>query len=164
MLNLQEQNITLTKGNIGLIADTHGLVRPEALTALQGVELIVHAGDIGKLAVLEALRDIAPVAAIRGNNDREQWAKELPDVLKLQIGSVVLHVIHDVNDMKAEVDQSINAVVSGHSHKPSLIERDGTLFINPGSAGPRRFKLPVAVGKLRIIHGKIQAQIVELTI
>ena len=164
MLNLQAQNITLTKGNIGLIADTHGLVRPEALTALQGVELIVHAGDIGKLAVLEALREIAPVAAIRGNNDREQWAKKLPDVLKLQIGSVVLHVIHDVNDMKAEVDQSINAVVSGHSHKPSLIERDGTLFINPGSAGPRRFKLPVAVGKLRIIHGKIQAQIVELTI
>jgi putative phosphoesterase len=164
MLNLQEQNITLTKGNIGLIADTHGLVRPEALKALQGVELIVHAGDIGKLAVLEALRGIAPVAAIRGNNDREPWAKELPDVLKLQIGSVVLGVIHDVNAMKAEVGQLLNAVVSGHSHKPSLIQRDGTLFINPGSAGPRRFKLPVAVGKLRIIHDKIHAQIVELTI
>jgi predicted phosphodiesterase len=106
----------------------------------------------------------APVAAIRGNNDRDTWAKELPEVLKLQIGSVVLRVIHDVNDMKAEVGQSINAVVSGHSHKPSLIERDGTLFINPGSAGPRRFKLPVAVGKLQIIHGKIQAQIIELII
>jgi hypothetical protein len=162
MLRVQEQSITLTKGNIGLIADTHGLVRPQALKALKGVELIVHAGDIGKAEVLEALRGIAPVVAIRGNNDRECWANDLPDILNLRLGNVAIHVIHDVYDMHVGTDRLFNAVVSGHSHKPSMSQRDGTLFINPGSAGPRRFKLPVAVAKLLIVREKVRARIVEL--
>jgi putative phosphoesterase len=157
--------VTLKAGRIGLISDTHGLVRPEALAALEGSELIIHAGDIGKAEVLTSLKAIAPVIAIRGNNDRDAWAKKIPDVLNVQINGIAIHVIHNVNELDADpITEGFRAIVSGHSHKPGLVTREGILFINPGSAGPRRFKLPVAVGKLRITRGDVTAEIIELKI
>jgi putative phosphoesterase len=150
---------------IGLISDTHGLMRPEALEALRGVDLLIHAGDIGKVEVLDALRPIAPLHAIKGNNDRGAWVKKLPDTMILTVGGVKLYVIHDVHELSFEPSKDgIAAVISGHSHKPSIVERDGVLFVNPGSAGPRRFKLPVAVEKLRIADGKLKAEIIEFDI
>lgn len=153
----------LKSGSIGLISDTHGQMRPEALVALKRSELIIHAGDIGKPEVLEALQQIAPLAAIRGNNDRDAWAKKLPDILDLHINGCRIRVIHDVNDL-AKVDPAADAVISGHSHKPGVFTRNGVLFINPGSAGPRRFKLPVAVSRLRIKNGKLHATILNLKV
>ena len=153
----------LKSGNIGLISDTHGLVRPEALAALKNSELIIHAGDIGKPEVLEALQQIAPLAAIRGNNDREAWAKQLPDILDLHINGCRIRVIHDVNDLDSG-DTESEAVISGHSHMPGTVTRDGVLFVNPGSAGPRRFKLPIAVGRLQIKNGTIRATIFNLQV
>ena len=162
---IRRKQIEIDKGIIGVISDTHGLVRPEAMAALKGVELIIHGGDIGKAEVLQSLSLIAPVCAIRGNNDRDSWAKKLPDVLKLQINGVKFQVIHDVNELESDPSAAgIHAVISGHSHKPSVIERDGVLFINPGSAGPRRFKLPVTVSKLRLRHKMVAAEIIELRI
>jgi putative phosphoesterase len=150
---------------IGLISDTHRLVRPQALDALRGVDLIIHAGDIGKAEVLDALKPIAPLHAIKGNNDRGMWAKKLPGTTILSVGGVRLFLIHDVHDLDFDpFERGIAAVISGHSHKPSIVERDGVLFVNPGSAGPRRFKLPVVVGKLRIADGKLKAEIIELDI
>ena len=134
---IRRKQLEIDKGIIGVISDTHGLVRPEAIAALKGVELIIHGGDIGKAEVLQSLSSIAPVCAIRGNNDRESWAKKLPDMLKLQINGIKFQVIHDVNEFENDLNGAgIHAVVSGHSHKPSVIERAGVLFINPGSAGP----------------------------
>jgi len=150
---------------VGLISDTHGLVRPQALDALRGVDLVIHAGDIGKPEVVEALMRIAPITVIKGNNDRGAWAKKLPDTTILSVGGVRLFLIHDVHDLDFDpFERGIAAVISGHSHKPSIIKRDGVLFVNPGSAGPRRFKLPVVVGKLRIADGKLKAVIIELDI
>ncbi|HXK28172.1 MAG TPA: metallophosphoesterase family protein [Candidatus Binatia bacterium] len=150
---------------IGLISDTHGLVRPQALDALRGVDLLIHAGDIGKAEVLDALEPIAPLHAIKGNNDHGAWAKKLPGTMILTVGGVRLYLIHDVHELSFEPSKDgIATVISGHSHKPSIIERAGVLFVNPGSAGPRRFKLPVAVGKLRIADGKLKAEIIELDI
>jgi putative phosphoesterase len=150
---------------IGLISDTHGLVRPQALDALRGVDLIIHAGDIGKAEVLDALGAVAPLHAIRGNNDRGDWAKKLPDTKIISIGGTKLFLIHDVNDLDFDhSERGVAVVISGHSHKPSIVERDGVLFVNPGSAGPRRFKLPVAVGKLQIADGKLKAEIIEFDI
>ena len=160
-----QRKITRPVKVIGLISDTHGLVRPQALDALRGVDLIIHAGDIGKAEVLDALKPIAPLHAIRGNSDRGAWAKKLPDTMILTVGGVRLHLIHDVHELSFEpAKRGVAGVISGHSHKPSIIERDGVLFVNPGSAGPRRFKLPVAVGKLRIVDGKVQAEYEELTV
>lgn len=128
-------------------------------------ELILHAGDIGKPEVLELLGSIAPVIAIRGNNDRDAWARKLPYILNLQINGVRIHVIHNVNEMEADpVAAAFKLVVSGHSHKPGVMKRDGILFINPGSAGPRRFKLPVAVARLTIDNKNVNARIVELRV
>ena len=160
---IRRKRIEIDKGIIGVISDTHGLVRPEAMLALKGVALIIHGGDIGKLEVLHSLSSIAPVCAIRGNNDRDSWAKKLPDMLKLQINGVRLQVIHDVNELESDPSAAgIHAVISGHSHKPSVIERDGVLFINPGSAGPRRFKLPVTVARLHIHRGSLSSEVLEL--
>jgi len=157
--------MTLKRGRVGLISDTHGLVRPQALAALKGSELIIHAGDIGKPEVLMSLHKIAPVIAIRGNNDRDTWAKKLPDVLNLQINQLKIHVIHNVNELEANpITEGFRTIVSGHSHKPGMVTQEGILFINPGSAGPRRFKLPVAVGKLQIASGNVTAEIIELKI
>ena len=153
----------IKQGIIGVISDTHGLVRPEAMAALKGVELIIHGGDIGKAEVLQSLSSIAPVCAIRGNNDRDAWAKKLPDILNLQINGARLYVIHNVNEGESDPNAAgIHAVISGHSHKPSVIERDGVLFVNPGSAGPRRFKLPVTIARLEIHRGSLSSKILEL--
>jgi uncharacterized protein len=165
VLLVRRRRLSLKSGRIGLISDTHGLVRPAALAALKGSEVIIHAGDIGKAEVLDSLGSIAPVIAIKGNNDRDLWAKKIPDVLNLEINGIKIHVIHNVNELAADpANDRIRVIVSGHSHNPGLVERDGILFINPGSAGARRFKLPVAVGKLRINRSNIHAEIIELKI
>ena len=159
----KQRKIALDEGRIGLISDTHGLVRPEAIAALRGVELIVHAGDIGKSEVLDALQAIAPVAAIKGNNDKEPWARDIPEILDLHVNDRILRVIHNVRDIKADrASAGIRVIISGHSHKPSVVTRDGVLFVNPGSAGPRRFKLPVTVGLLLLQKADVRAEIVEL--
>lgn len=134
---------------IGLISDTHGLLRQEALRALQGAELIVHAGDVGAPEILEALRVLAPVVAVRGNVDREEWAQTLPLTAVAEAGPVNIYVLHDVNQLDLDpVAAGFQVVVSGHSHKLGRSERPGVLYINPGSAGPRRFQLPITVARL----------------
>jgi putative phosphoesterase len=150
---------------IGLISDTHGLLRPEAARALAGVDLIIHAGDIGKPEVLAGLKKIAPVAAIKGNNDIGDWARPLPDIRKLRVGQHRFYVIHNVHELACSpATRKFSVVISGHSHKPSVAKRDGVLFVNPGSPGPRRFKLPVAVGKIFVDGPNVRAEIIELAI
>jgi putative phosphoesterase len=148
---------------IGVISDTHGLLRPEALTPFMGAERIVHAGDIGSPAVLEKLETMAPVVAIRGNNDKAPWAENLPESLLFEVRGHIIHVLHDL----AQIDLSpkaagVSVVISGHSHKPGIEEHEGVLFINPGSAGPRRFRLPIAVAKLYVADDSVRAEIIEL--
>ena len=165
MFLTHKHQLTLKQGHVGLISDTHGLMRPEALAALKGSELILHAGDIGNLEVLDALKHIAPVLAIRGNNDREPWAKGIADVLDLQINGIKLRVIHNVNEIVGDPMQGeLNAVISGHSHKPSVSHHGEILFVNPGSAGPRRFKLPISVARIDLAKRNFSAAIVELKI
>ena len=148
---------------VGLISDTHGLLRPEALDALAGVEAIIHAGDIGAPEVLEALRAVAPVHAVRGNNDRGAWARGVPERLALRLGGIPVHVLHDLKDLNIDAAAAgFQVVIAGHSHKPSVLRRDGVLFVNPGSAGPRRFKLPVTIGYLAITEGSATAKIRDL--
>jgi putative phosphoesterase len=160
---------------IGLISDTHGLVRPEALQALAGVERIIHAGDVGGASVIDALRAIAPVDVVRGNNDKDPWGIKLPPWLALEFEGVGIHVLHDVNEMDVDpAAAGFRVVITGHSHKPLVTERDavpaGTgshafarvLFVNPGSAGPRRFKLPVTLGYLMVAAGTARAEIRSL--
>ena len=148
---------------IGVISDTHGLLRPEALTALWGVELIVHAGDLGAAAVLEGLRELAPVKAVRGNVDREPWAGNLPTTEAFEIDDVGVYVLHDLGEINLALDAArFKVVVSGHSHRPAIQERDGMLFVNPGSAGPRRFRLPVSIAFLHIRGASVEAELVPL--
>jgi putative phosphoesterase len=136
---------------IGLISDTHGLLREETVEALRGSELIIHAGDVGKPEILEALKKIAPVVAVRGNVDTEPWAQALPETAVAEAGAAMIYVLHDVKALDLNPAASgFQIVVSGHSHKPGKTERDGVLYINPGSAGPRRFQLPVTVARLRL--------------
>jgi putative phosphoesterase len=150
---------------VGVISDTHGLLRPEAVVALRGVDAIVHAGDIGTRDVLDRLARIAPVTAVRGNNDRGAWAEALPSTAVLEIGGVRLYVLHSVRELGLDPRAAgFGAVISGHSHEPRLEERDGVLFFNPGSAGPRRFRLPVAVGRLTVNGGRVRCRILELPI
>ena len=150
---------------LGVISDTHGLVRPEALAALAGVERIVHAGDIGAPDVLEALGRIAPVTAVRGNNDRERWAADIPETDVLEIGEVSLYVLHDLHELDLDPRAAgFAAVIAGHSHQPRMEERDGVLYLNPGSAGPRRFKLPISLARLTVTGGRLQAELVTLDI
>ncbi|MFL9987704.1 metallophosphoesterase family protein [Paraburkholderia sediminicola] len=138
---------------IGLISDTHNLVRPEALQYLAGCDAIIHAGDICNQAVLDALAQIAPVTAVRGNNDIGEPVASLPTHVKLTVQQVTILVVHDIADVGDDPrSEGIGVVVTGHSHKPAISERDGVLFVNPGSAGPRRFKLPISAGML-IIEG-----------
>jgi uncharacterized protein len=148
---------------VGIISDTHGLLRPEAVKALRGVAHILHAGDVGAPEVLEELRTIAPVTAVRGNVDREEWASALPFNEVFEIEGVSIYMLHilDELDLKPEA-AGFEVVVYGHSHKPSSETKNGVLFFNPGSAGPRRFKLPVTVGKLVIDDGKVRGEIVEI--
>ena len=146
---------------VGLVSDTHGLLRPEAVAALQGSDFIVHGGDIGDAGILEALAAIAPLTVVRGNNDREPWADRIPETALLNAGGVVVHAIHDLSQFAA-APAGVRVVVSGHSHKPKIEERAGVLYVNPGSAGPRRFKLPIAVAELIVDGNAVAARIVEL--
>ena len=148
---------------IGLISDTHGLLRPEAVEFLRGSDCIIHAGDICEPWVLEELARLAPVTAVRGNNDKGAWARALQENETLRLGGVVIHVIHDLKLLAIEpAAAGVRVVVSGHSHKPSIAERGGVLFVNPGSAGPRRFKLPVSAAELLIMGDAVSARLVEL--
>ncbi|HEV8714953.1 MAG TPA: metallophosphoesterase family protein [Candidatus Binatia bacterium] len=149
---------------VGIISDTHGLLRPEALAALRGCHVIAHAGDIGTPAVLAGLRQLAPVVAIRGNNDKGAWASTLPETIIVAAGGVSLYVLHDLNDLDLDpAAAGFRVVIAGHSHRPRIENRQGVLFVNPGSAGPRRFRLPVAVARLRISRAKkVEVEVVEL--
>ena len=148
---------------IGLISDTHGLLRPEALDALRGSDLIVHAGDIGDPLILAALSRIAPVTAVRGNNDHGAWADALPQTAELTIGELRLIVIHDLKELRiAAATAGFQVVVAGHSHRPRVERREGVCFVNPGSAGPRRFSLPVSVATLVVQGPQIDVQVLDL--
>lgn len=150
---------------VGVISDTHGLVRPEALIALAGSELIIHAGDIGGAEVLARLRELAPVVAVRGNNDRQAWAQALPAAEVVEVDALGLYVLHDVNELDLDPRAAgLRAVIAGHSHRPSMEDRDGVLFLNPGSAGPRRFTLPVTVARLRLRGRAVAANIIHLDV
>jgi len=144
---------------IGVISDTHGLLRPQALAALRGSDHIVHAGDIGDASILAALREIAPLTAVRGNNDRAAWAAGLPETAVLEIGDMRIGVVHDLGAAAFDAAAGVQVIVSGHSHKPLVQERAGVLFVNPGSAGPRRFRLPIAVAELLVSGGSASARI-----
>lgn len=148
---------------VGIISDTHGLMRPEALRALQGSDLIVHAGDIGTLEVVRALESIAPVIAIRGNNDRGRWARTFPKTTELGAGAIKIYVLHNLKEIGFDpLAHGFSAVISGHSHRPSVSMDNGVCFINPGSAGPRRFKLPVAIALLKITGKSLDAKIIGI--
>jgi len=148
---------------IGVISDTHGLLRPEALSAFFGVEHILHAGDVGDIRILDALREIAPVTAIRGNVDSWGECAELPATDIVELDGRLFYLVHSVNDLDINpAVAGVAAVVSGHSHKPSVETRDGVLYLNPGSAGPRRFHLPVSVALMTVDEAEIQAKIVEI--
>ena len=148
---------------IGVISDTHGLLRPEALAALQGSQRIIHAGDIGRPEILKRLSEIAPVTAVRGNVDRESWARNIPETNVLEVNGISIYVLHILEslDLKPEF-AGISAVIYGHSHVPKQETKNGVLYFNPGSAGPRRFKLPVTIGKLRLDAGKVRSEIIQL--
>ncbi len=150
---------------IGLISDTHGLLRPQAVAVLQGCAHIVHGGDIGEPGILEALRAIAPLTVVRGNNDRAAWADGIPETASLELEGVRIHVIHDLSQRDPGLAAAgVRVVISGHSHQPRIETREGILYVNPGSAGPRRFRLPVAVGELVVDRGTASARIVELAL
>jgi putative phosphoesterase len=144
---------------VGLVSDTHDLLRPEVLAYLRGSDHIVHAGDICGEAVLAALRALAPLTVVRGNNDRGAWAAALPQAATVRLGGVAVHVIHDLKELA--LPAGVRVVVSGHSHQPKVQEREGVLYVNPGSAGPRRFRLPISAGELRIADGGVTAQLVQ---
>jgi putative phosphoesterase len=149
--------------SVGLISDTHGLLRPQALGALAGSDRIVHAGDIGDPEVLRRLGAIAPVTAVRGNNDRAPWAAPLRDVEVLELGATLIYIVHDIAELDIDpAAAGFHAVVSGHSHRPGIETRDGVLYVNPGSAGPRRFRLPVSLARLTVRGTNLEAQLVEL--
>jgi putative phosphoesterase len=150
---------------VGVISDTHGLVRDEALAALRGVEMILHAGDIGAPDVIPRLQGIAPVKAVRGNNDRDPWARGIPDTDVVEVGGIQIYILHDL----AEIDldpaaAGFQVVVSGHSHVPKSDRRAGVLYLNPGSAGPRRFRLPVSLARLRIAGNSVEPELVTLDV
>lgn len=148
---------------IGVISDTHGLLRPEAFAALDGVERILHAGDVGGRAILEALSRIAPVSAVRGNVDRDRWGATLPETEVVEIAGISIYMLHDLAELDLEpAAAGFRIVVYGHSHRPKMEEKDGVLYFNPGSAGRRRFRLPVSVGRLEIRSGQVFGELVSL--
>jgi putative phosphoesterase len=150
---------------VGVISDTHGLLRPEAVLALQGVDLILHAGDVGNREVLDNLKTIAPVVAVRGNNDKGAWAEELPHSATQQVQKIRIHMIHDVKELAlSSPPDEFQVVISGHSHKPLVEDRNGILYVNPGSAGPRRFKLPVSLALLKVSGTTVKAELVKLLV
>jgi putative phosphoesterase len=150
---------------IGVISDTHGLLRPQVIAAFAGVDHIVHAGDVGAPAVLEALSGIAPVTAVRGNNDKGGWAKGLPFTDVLEVQSALLFIVHELDALDLDPGAAgFHAVITGHSHRPSAEHRGGVLFLNPGSAGPRRFKLPVAVARIDVAGSQLTHELIELAV
>jgi putative phosphoesterase len=150
---------------VGVISDTHGLLRPEAISALSGSSLILHAGDIGKPEVLQRLQAIAPTIAVRGNNDKGSWAEPIPERETIEVDGVLIHILHILQELAFDPkEKGVGVVITGHSHKPLIEEREGVLFLNPGSAGPRRFKLPISVAQLQLSNSAAYAEIVELEI
>jgi putative phosphoesterase len=150
---------------VGLISDTHGVLRPEALESLRGSDFIVHAGDIGDPGILDELARLAPVTAVRGNNDRGAWASALRETEVLTVGAAMIYVIHDIAELDLDpAAAGFHAVVAGHSHRPAHESRAGVLFVNPGSAGPRRFSLPISAGRLLVSGTQVTPQLFELTV
>ena len=150
---------------VGVISDTHGVLRPEAVAKLRGVDHILHAGDIGSPDVLRGLRELAPVTAVRGNNDRGAWARTLPLSAVVKVGGVRLYLLHDLSELDLDPRQAgLTAVITGHSHQPKQEHRDGVLYFNPGSVGPRRFRLPVSMGRLVIAGSRITGRLLQIEI
>ena len=148
---------------VGLISDTHGLLRPEARRFASNCDYLIHGGDIGSADILEELAAFAPLTAVKGNNDTQPWAAHLPATEMIRIGGIFLYVIHDVAELDIEPQAAgVRVIVSGHSHKPSVGERNGVLYVNPGSCGPRRFKLPISVGELLVRGSDVHAHTMEL--
>lgn len=148
---------------VGVVSDTHSLLRPEVIERLAGVAHIVHGGDVGSPDILVALEKVAPLTAVRGNNDKGPWARELPETARLEVGGVVLYVLHNLSELALDPRAAgIAAVISGHSHKPEMKVRDGVLYFNPGSIGPRRFRLPISMGILFIERGAVAAELTAL--
>lgn len=155
----------MTGQSLGVISDTHGLLRPEAVRALRGSERIVHAGDVGDPAILEELEAIAPVVAVRGNVDRGPWADALPETDVVEVGSALVYVLHDLAALDLDPTAAgFAAVISGHTHRPLSERRDGVLYLNPGAAGRRRFRLPVTVARLTVSGDHVSVEIVELEV
>jgi uncharacterized protein len=149
---------------ICLISDTHGLMRPEALAALKGSDLIIHAGDVGKPGIIEQLRAVAPVVAVRGNIDKGAWASHLPMTAVVEARSAYIYVLHDIQQLDLDpAAAEFNIVISGHSHKPSHTERSGVMYVNPGSAGPRRFQLPITVARLNLRQSPWSVEFIDLS-
>jgi uncharacterized protein len=148
---------------VGVLSDTHGVLRPEARAFLVGCDYIIHGGDIGSPEILEDLASLAPLIAVKGNNDKAPWAQRLPETDLVRLGGAFVYVIHDLAQLDIEpVGAEVQAVISGHSHKPAIFERDGVCYLNPGSCGPRRFSLPISIGELRITGSSVKARTVEL--
>ena len=151
--------------HIGVISDTHGLLRPQAVAALRSCPLIIHAGDVGCPEILDELRHVAPVFAVRGNVDTGPWALQLPDTEVVQVEDHLLYVLHDVNALDLDPHTAgFRAVIAGHSHQPKIEAKNGVLYFNPGSAGPRRFNLPISVGRLTVAGAEIEAEIINLEV
>ena len=150
---------------VGVISDTHGLLRPEAVAALRGTDLIIHAGDVGTPEVIDALRNLAPTFVVRGNVDKAHWASALQMTVHVEVGRLQFHVLHDISELDLDpAAVGYAAVVYGHSHQPSIEMRERVLFLNPGSAGPRRFKLPVSIARVSVCGQQLRPEIVELPI
>lgn len=155
--------MTRPVARIGVISDTHGLLRDEALTALAGSDLIIHAGDVGRPEILDRLRTLAPVVAVRGNIDTGAWASGLPETARVEAGAVRIYVLHDVHELDLDpAAAAFDIVISGHSHRPFQTERGGVVYLNPGSAGPRRFRLPVTVARIDVGTEPMRVEIVDL--
>jgi hypothetical protein len=150
---------------LGVISDTHGLLRPQAVAALRGSDLIIHAGDVGDPAILDALRAIAPTFAVRGNIDKGTWAEQLPMTELVDVGGLWFYVLHEISQLDLDPPTAgFAAVVFGHSHQPLIETREGTLYLNPGSAGPRRFALPISLARVRVSGRDITPELVELKV
>ena len=153
----------MTEHRIGVISDTHGLLRPEVLPALEGVDLIIHAGDVGDPRILDKLARLAPVHAVRGNIDRGDWAQRLPLSRMVEVGDICLYVLHRLSTLDLDpAAAGLAAVIFGHSHSPHLESKNGVLYLNPGSAGPKRFTLPVSLVRLLVHNNVLHAELVEL--
>ena len=149
---------------IGVISDTHGLLRPEVVEKLRGSDYIIHAGDIGDRTILDKLAELAPVTAVRGNVDREKWAHKIPETNVLEIAEISIYVLHDLHKLDLKPEKAgFAAVVYGHSHVPKQETKSGVLYFNPGSAGPRRFRLPITVGRILLQGSELHAEIIELS-